>query len=152
MKAWKTTLHLQHSIGSMSSKPISIKCGIFQGDSLSPLLLCLTLAPLNSLLNESSYWCPHRASLTTCFTWMTLKHSQRMTSSNRCPQCRKDVQWCHENGVWAGQMCQGNVHERRASQHRHVDLEITTTIKELEQEGHTNINGIMKGMVSNTHL
>lgn len=43
MKCWKTTLHLNHAEGSMTSRPINIKSGIFQGDSLSlstPVLSC----------------------------------------------------------------------------------------------------------------
>ena len=35
MKKWKTNLYLNHAQGSEN---INIKCGIFQGDSLSPLL------------------------------------------------------------------------------------------------------------------
>ena len=55
MKKWKTTLYLNHTNGSLTSRSVSIKSGIFQGDSLSSLLFCLALAPLSSLLNESSY-------------------------------------------------------------------------------------------------
>ena len=55
MKNWKTTLHLNHANGSLTSRLLRINRGIFQGDSLSPLLFCLALAPLSSLLNESSY-------------------------------------------------------------------------------------------------
>ena len=53
MKNWKTTLHLNHANGSLTSRLliISINRGIFQGDSLSPLLFCLALAPLSSLLS-----------------------------------------------------------------------------------------------------
>ncbi|KAL9987105.1 hypothetical protein ACROYT_G001355 [Oculina patagonica] len=41
MKCWKTTLHLNHAEGSITSRPINIKSGIFQGDSLStPILSC----------------------------------------------------------------------------------------------------------------
>ena len=32
-----------------------IRSGIFQGDFLSPLLFCLALTPLSSMLNESTY-------------------------------------------------------------------------------------------------
>ena len=39
----------------MTSRPIKIKSGIFQGHSLSPLVFCLALAPLSSLLNKSGY-------------------------------------------------------------------------------------------------
>jgi len=31
---------------------VSIKCGIFQGDTLSPLLFCLALNPLSYLLDQ----------------------------------------------------------------------------------------------------
>ena len=55
MKSWKTTMKLNHSNGSISSRQIEIKRGIFQGDSLSPLLFCITLAPLSSLLNNITY-------------------------------------------------------------------------------------------------
>ena len=54
MKTWKSTLVLNHPEGSLTSRPINIKSGIFQGDSLSPLLFCMALAPLSSLLQESS--------------------------------------------------------------------------------------------------
>ena len=33
---------------------IAIKCGIFQGDSLSPLLFIMSLAPLSMILDQSS--------------------------------------------------------------------------------------------------
>ena len=45
----------------MTSRPIEIKSGIYQGDSLSPRVFCLALAPLGSLLNKSGhgYNTPH---------------------------------------------------------------------------------------------
>ncbi|MEO1764700.1 MAG: reverse transcriptase domain-containing protein [Cyanobacteria bacterium J06629_18] len=52
MKNWKTTLLLQTESETIRTRAIQIKSGIFQGDSLSPLLFCLTLAPLSSLLNN----------------------------------------------------------------------------------------------------
>ena len=55
MKHWKTTLNLNHENGTLTSRPIEIKSGIFQGDSLSPLIFCLALAPLSNVLNESPY-------------------------------------------------------------------------------------------------
>ena len=53
MKTWKSTLVLNHSGGSLTSRPINIKSGIFQGDSLSPLIFCIALALLSPLLQES---------------------------------------------------------------------------------------------------
>ena len=55
MTKWKTTLTLNHNKGTISSREIKINSGIFQEDSLSPLLFCIALAPLSSLLNESNY-------------------------------------------------------------------------------------------------
>ena len=39
----KTIFHLNHNKGMMTSRPIEIKSGIYQGDSLSPLVLLLLL-------------------------------------------------------------------------------------------------------------
>ena len=53
MKWWKTILHLHHDKGMVTFRPIEIKSGIYQGDSLSPLVFCLALATLSSLRNKS---------------------------------------------------------------------------------------------------
>jgi len=37
----------------MQSQPIQIRRGIFQGDSLSPLLFCIALIPLTNELNRA---------------------------------------------------------------------------------------------------
>jgi len=55
MRQWSTTLVLNHTEGQLKSRPLNINSGIFQGDSLSPLLFCVALAPLSSLLNETGY-------------------------------------------------------------------------------------------------
>lgn len=55
METWNTTIKLHYADESLSSRTITIKCGIFKGDSLSPLLFCLPLAPLSNLLNNSTY-------------------------------------------------------------------------------------------------
>ena len=55
MKLWDTILHLNHDKGMMKSRRIKIKSGIYQGYSLSPLVFCLALASLSSLLNKSGY-------------------------------------------------------------------------------------------------
>ena len=53
MNAWSTTLVLNHSQGTNTFPDIDIACGIFQGDSLSPLLFCLALFPLSTQLNNA---------------------------------------------------------------------------------------------------
>ena len=73
MKSWKTILHLNHDKVIMTSRPIEIKSGVYQGDSLSPLIFCLALASLSSLLNKTGYgYNTPIARSTTSFTWMTL--------------------------------------------------------------------------------
>jgi len=50
---WRTTLFFQlpHS-NRVELCTVSINCGIFQGDTLSPLLFCLALNPLSYLLDH----------------------------------------------------------------------------------------------------
>ncbi|XP_045477917.1 uncharacterized protein LOC123683063 [Harmonia axyridis] len=55
MSAWRTTLLIDNRGESSMSKEIAIKCGIFQGDTLSPLWFCLALNLLSKLLNKSKY-------------------------------------------------------------------------------------------------
>ena len=54
-KLWNTSLFLNHTKGSMKSDKININCGIFQGNSLSPLLFCLSLITLANELNNTKY-------------------------------------------------------------------------------------------------
>ena len=55
MKNWKTQLTFTHESGTLMSDNINIKRGIFQGDSLSLLLFCISLIPLLLDLNFSGY-------------------------------------------------------------------------------------------------
>ena len=52
---WRTTLFLQlpHATPvQLYMSTVTVKCGIFQGDTLSPLLFCLALNPLSHLLDQ----------------------------------------------------------------------------------------------------
>jgi hypothetical protein len=53
MEKWKTTLQLKTKQEVMQSQPIQIRRGIFQGDSLAPLLFCIALIPLTHELNRA---------------------------------------------------------------------------------------------------
>ena len=55
MKNWKTQLTLTHERGTLMSDNINIKRGIFQGDSLSSLLFCISLIQLSLELNFLVY-------------------------------------------------------------------------------------------------
>ena len=48
-------MFLNHTKGSIKSGNININCGIFQGDSLFPLLFCLSRIPLTNELNNTKY-------------------------------------------------------------------------------------------------
>ena len=52
MTTWKTRMRLQTENKVLETEDIKIQCGIFQGDSLSPLLLCTCLIPLTEHLNR----------------------------------------------------------------------------------------------------
>ena len=54
MSHWKTDITLNHSEGEIQIPGVKIKRGIFQGDSLSPLLFCLTIDPLSKLLKKQN--------------------------------------------------------------------------------------------------
>ena len=49
MSNWKTTMKLLYNNGWFTTDQIEIKRVIFQGDSFSPLLLCLALVSLTSV-------------------------------------------------------------------------------------------------------
>ena len=53
MEIWNTRLILKTKQEVMQSQPIQIRRGIFQGDSLSPLLFSIALIPLTNELNRA---------------------------------------------------------------------------------------------------
>ena len=55
MHIWKTTLVLNTGENILNGGDININSGIFQGDSLSPILFCVVLIPLLKLLNNTGY-------------------------------------------------------------------------------------------------
>ena len=53
MDHWRTNIILRSEFEEIKSDEIKINNGIFQGDSFSPLLFCLALAPLSHQLKKS---------------------------------------------------------------------------------------------------
>ena len=148
MKLWKTTLDLHHSSGSMTSRPIKSKCGIFQGDSLSPLLFCIALAPLSSLLNESTYGYEILGGKINHLFYMDdlktfAKNDDQLTGFLTIVKTfRDDIPM--EFGL---EKCAKATFKRgRLKNTRNLDLDTTTTtIKELEQEGTYKYLGVNEG-------
>jgi hypothetical protein len=52
MSHWRTSMRLHTENKLIEKEDIEIQCGIFQGDSLSPLLFCICLIPLTEELNR----------------------------------------------------------------------------------------------------
>jgi hypothetical protein len=52
MTYWKKCMRLQAENEFIETEDIKIDCGIFQGDSLSPLLFCICLIPLMEQMNR----------------------------------------------------------------------------------------------------
>jgi hypothetical protein len=52
MGYWRTRMRLHTENKLIEIEDIKIKCGRFQGDSLSPLLFCICLIPLTEQLNR----------------------------------------------------------------------------------------------------
>src|SRR5215469_1553793 len=52
MTYWRTQMRLYAENERIETEDIKIQCGIFQGDSLSPLLFCICLIPLTEQLNR----------------------------------------------------------------------------------------------------
>lgn len=55
MKTWRTTINLQTNTTYITTNPINIERGIFQGDSLSALWFCMCLNPLSNVLKNTSH-------------------------------------------------------------------------------------------------
>ena len=60
MEGWRTSMVPSHGQGTVKTRIMQIRRGIFQGDSLSPLLFSMALNPLSTELNRTG--CGYRMS------------------------------------------------------------------------------------------
>ena len=76
VKMWNTTL----TINGETIGEVKIKRGIFEGDSLSPLLFVISLIPLTITLRAMNKgYKLDDINLTTSYTWMTLRSMHVLT-------------------------------------------------------------------------
>jgi len=52
MKQWRLQMTIAYQSSKVTTDPINVRRGIFQGDSLSPLLFCLALQPISTELDR----------------------------------------------------------------------------------------------------
>jgi len=79
---WKTTLYLQlPNKGVTKLSSVSVNCGIFQGDTLSPLLFCIALTPLSLLLDCLS---GYQATPDKCINHLLYMDDLKLFAKNDC--------------------------------------------------------------------
>ena len=147
MRGWKTQLCLTHSNGMVKSDYLNIRRGIFQGDSLSPLLFCLALVPLSSELNNTE--CGFRVfdrTISHLFYMDDLKlfakndqDLEGMLTTVR--QFSEDI--CMEFGL--DKCAKATFHRGRIHKTSSIALDIETTIKELDPEEAYKYLGVNEG-------
>ena len=147
MKNWKTTLNLNHASGSLTSRLIDIRSGIFQGDSLSPLLFCIALAPLSSLLNSSTYgYKIQEGKLNHLFYMDDLKTYAKDDNEQKglltiVKTFSDDIKM--EFGL--DKCAKATFKRGKLTNTTDLELDVNTVIKELDQEGTYKYLGVNEG-------
>ena len=52
MQDWNVKYEIRTDEGSEKSRPMKVKCGVLQGDTLSPMMFCLAIAPVSFFLTR----------------------------------------------------------------------------------------------------
>ena len=118
MSQWKTNIKLVHKEGGLETGPIRIKRGIFQGNSLSPLLFTLSLNSLSQELQKTGYGyqLDEQTKINHLFYVDDLKlygtsDNQLTVLINTVKNVSDDIQ----DRIWIGQVCKGIIQERQES-------------------------------------
>lgn len=147
MTKWKTTLTLNYNKGTISSREIKINSGIFQGDSLSPLLFCIALAPLSSLLNESNYgYKISNANITHLFYMDDLKTYAKSDEDQK--GLLKIVKGFSDDirmDFGLDKCAKATFKRGKLAKTENIELDVGTTIQDLEQEGTYKYLGVNEG-------
>ncbi|XP_044753832.1 uncharacterized protein LOC123313156 [Coccinella septempunctata] len=89
MSTWRTSPQMKAANSPITTGPIPIRGGIFQGDSLSPLCFCISLNPESYRLNSTEYGfaikCGSR-------TMMNLNHLFYMDDFKHLASTKKQMQ------------------------------------------------------------
>lgn len=147
MKGWKTTMNLSHSQGTLESRTIKINRGIFQGDSLSPLLFVLSLAPLSELLDATTYGYKVGNTKYNHLLYMddiklfSASDSQQTGLLKTVKKFSDDIQM--EFGL--DKCAKVSFHRGSCTETNDIQLDTNTTIRELNQDESYKYLGVCEG-------
>ena len=147
MKQWETRLFLSYQNGTVETRYLKIKRGIFQGDSLSPLLFCLSLVPLSHELNNAdSGYKVYDRSINHLFYMDDLKLFAKNDRElegllTTVQQFSKDI--CMDFGL--DKCAKATFVKGRIKKTSSISLDIDTTIRELDPEETYKYLGVNEG-------
>ena len=147
MTLWNTDIHLSHPNGVITARDINVNCGIFQGDSLSPLLFCISLIPLSTELNKTGYgYKIKEQKINHLFYMDDLKLYGK--NDNELEGSLKTVKKLSDDiGMEFGldKCAKATFKKGRLEKSSPIEIDIKTTIRELEQEELYKYLGINEG-------
>ena len=147
MTQWNTKLSITHANGTDMSGSIPIDRGIFQGDSLSPLLFCLALIPVSHELSNTGYGYRIFNQVISHLLYMDDLKLYAKNDDQLKGLLETVKRFSDDIGMEFGlDKCAKVTFKRgKITSTSHINLDIDTQIKELEQEGIYKYLGIDEG-------
>ena len=126
---------------------MKIKSGIYQGDSLSPLVFCLALAPLSSLLNKSGYGYNIPQGTISHLFYMDYLKTYAKNEDEQTGLLRTIKSFSDDIGMEFGlDKCAKATFKRgRLADSSNIELDVNTIIQNLGQEGTYKYLGVSEG-------